>query len=267
MTELSHDGIVESLARHLWSAGSRIVWKGVGIGSRWLQNGNIPVPDVFTMQISYTRPDLTAYEVKASRGDFRSDTTAGKYRRYLDHCHRLFFAAPSGLLTRAEIPAEAGLITFNPAKGSWSVSKAAPRRECELEDWEWQSLLFARYEQGEESRRLADRIREEENLPLSLRARDLGRDVARALEEADALKELTPGARHAVEWMQDLMDREGMDESEVRKVMAVAVRLRKHMGEAERAAAVLDALFDTWGGAFGRAIAEFGKVDDNAGQR
>jgi len=158
-------------------APNRIVWRGIGIGSRWLQGGNIPVPDVLVLRMSYNL-DLAAYECKASRSDFHADVNVGKYRRYFPICNRLFFAAPSGLLRKDDIPDHCGLLTFNADKKSWAVIKSARRREIELSQIDWLSLLFARAVDSHTARRLAERNVWEENLPLREKARRLGDALA-----------------------------------------------------------------------------------------
>lgn len=180
----SHKDLAESLARHLEAMESRLVWTGDGIGSRWLQGGHIPVPDVFTMQKSYTRPDLTAYEAKVDLRDLHADIREGKYRRYFEISNRLFFAYWSGMCKASEIPAECGVIAYTPGKGSWSVQRAAPRRECNLDRLEWQSLLFALKERRSHVRRLSDRLADEDNAALLERARKLGYDVREKLRRA-----------------------------------------------------------------------------------
>jgi len=181
----SHGDLCDLLVQHCESMNNMLVWQGVGIGSRWLARGRIPVPDVFTMRRSYTRPDLTAYEVKVSAADFRGDVHQGKYRRYLPLCNRLFFAFPTGLVRLEEVPVECGVILYNPAKGTWTVRKSAQRRECSLDQWEWQSLLFAIDERRSAVRVLRDRLIEEENASLAERARKLGVDIARRLAQVE----------------------------------------------------------------------------------
>jgi len=149
---MTHVELVESLAAHLWQP-SRLLWTGVAIGSRWLQGG-CPVPDVLTAQKSYTKPMITAYEVKASRSDFQSDMRSGKWLRYREVTNRVLFAVPQGLVKRDEVPAEAGLIVYNADKCSWVVLRAGRVAQVDLAAFEWQSLLFARPWKGEGGRDL-----------------------------------------------------------------------------------------------------------------
>ena len=243
---LTHADLVGSLAAQLWLAGRRIVWKGVGVGSRWLQGGSIPVPDVLTVAISYTRPDFTNYEVKAQRQDFRSDVSAGKYRRYLDTCNRLFFAAPGGLIARTDVPAEAGLITYNADKQSWTVTKAAPRRECELAPWQWQSLLFARWEQGQQERRLRDTATAEGNRSLRGARLTFASEVREALDKAEEYDKLDRGELAAGRALLDLCEEYGLKQDEAFELVRVSMKLRQHIEQGRAAAEVLQAFFNRW---------------------
>ena len=149
---MTHAELVNSLASHLWQP-SRLIWTGVAIGSRWLQGG-CPVPDVLTAQKSYTKPMLTAYEVKASRADFQSDMRSGKWLKYREVTSRVLFAVPRGLVKRDEVPIEAGIIVYNPEKQSWAVHRAGRLAQVDLAAFEWQSLLFAQTWEGEGTRDL-----------------------------------------------------------------------------------------------------------------
>lgn len=203
---MTHSELVELLVEdQLTSSALRVVWAGTAIGSRWLEGGKVPVPDVLTMKKSYTKPDVTIFEVKASRSDFRADVGKGKYRRYLDVCTRLLFAAPKGLLKREEIPEGVGLIVYNADKKTWATVVAGRRRECDLDRLCWQSLLFANAAQQREERRLRDRMVCRENAELHDHAVRVGLDLRKWDEAAKinsgaaevvALLEETFGGRH-----------------------------------------------------------------------
>lgn len=235
----SHRDLVESLAQHLDAMESRLVWIGDGIGSRWLQGGAIPVPDIFTMQKSYTQPDLTVYEVKAHIGDLHRDLRDGKYRRYFDISNRLFFAYWSGMCKMEEIPAECGVILYNPAKNSWSVQRAARRRECTLDRLEWQSLLFALKERRSHLRRLSDRLVEETNTTLLDRAQKLGHDVREKLQRASGKDE-----REAADVMAAVREvfGERASASDVTQLLLSLKSLQQHRVLAEKATGCLSAI-------------------------
>ncbi|MEL6859289.1 MAG: hypothetical protein AAFO74_12955 [Pseudomonadota bacterium] len=99
-----HDELASDLAQHL-VADNRMVWTDMQMGP----SGSAR-PDVYTMQKSYTRPRPISYEIKVSRSDFLSDVNAGKWQKYLDFSGGVIFAVPHGLVTKAEVPFECGLI-------------------------------------------------------------------------------------------------------------------------------------------------------------
>lgn len=99
-----HDALLIDLAGHL-RGNDRMVWTDMQLGP-----SGSPRPDVFTLQKSYSKPMPTAYEVKVSRSDLRSDTTSGKWQSYLKYAGSVTFAVPDGLCTLADIPDGCGLI-------------------------------------------------------------------------------------------------------------------------------------------------------------
>lgn len=98
--------------------------------------------DVIEVKPSYTRFCVSIYEIKVSRADFQSDIRTGKYKGYLDHCHRFYFACPSGMVDKSEIPEGCGLIVRGD-KG-WSSVKAAKARDVDIPPTTLLSLIFSR---------------------------------------------------------------------------------------------------------------------------
>jgi hypothetical protein len=99
-----HDDLARDLAQHLRSD-KRLVWTDMQLGP-----SGSPRPDVYTLERSYSKPLPTAYECKISRSDLRSDTTSGKWQKYLQYAGAVIFAVPEGLCAPAEIPTGCGLI-------------------------------------------------------------------------------------------------------------------------------------------------------------
>jgi len=123
---MNHRELLISLYEHLRTQDKFRVWGEIPLGSVYLSpyGRGTPRADVLTMAASFTNPRITIYEVKASRADFQHDVHDGKYLKYFDHCNRLYFAAPSGLIKRTEVPDKVGLIVLGKT-GSWSVTKGA----------------------------------------------------------------------------------------------------------------------------------------------
>lgn len=99
-----HDDLAADLAGYLM-APDRMVWTDMQLGP-----SGSPRPDVYTLQKSYSRPAPAAFEVKISRSDLRSDTTSGKWQKYLQFASSVTFAVPDGLCTVADVPDGCGLI-------------------------------------------------------------------------------------------------------------------------------------------------------------
>ena len=146
------------LARHLRESGW-LTFTEIEIPGTYdepnFYNGRVDV--VAVKPCSYARKDLRAYEIKVSKSDFLSDVNTGKWKRYLNVFHRVYFAAPSGLIKKTEVPEEAGLIVRGD-KG-WSVVKTArAHNPPNLSVDSILALLSRGYEQDREIRNLRERM-------------------------------------------------------------------------------------------------------------
>lgn len=128
----------------------------------------------------YATKDLRAYEVKLTRQCFLQDVGKNKWHKYLNVFHRVYFAAPEGVLKKDEIPKEAGLIIRN--QNGWHVVKAAKGHKPEkLNADAVFSMLYRGYEQNREMRRLNERVAAEENIPLREKALTIGHEISHRL--------------------------------------------------------------------------------------
>lgn len=175
--------LTEDLASHLrasgWLAYTEIAIRGTG--------GIVDVAAVKPRH--YARKDFRAYEVKESRSDFRTDEGSNKWRRYLQVFHRVYFATPAGLISKDEVPQDAGLIVRG--KNGWHVVKAARgHTPPNLGVDAVLAMLFRDYENKSEMRRLADRIVAKENIPLQDKAKNIGYEIrCRLARDKDDEKE------------------------------------------------------------------------------
>lgn len=184
---MTGDELAKDLAELLWSQ-QWMVWLRMPLGSVFLGGGpgrGTAIVDLLAIAKSYTQPRATIYEVKVARGDFFRDTYNLKYERYLEHCNRLFFAAPAGLLKPEEVPPECGLIVRG-EKG-WHVRKTAPSRHWEPSAEFLLALLFRGYKDFRGNRDLQDRERWERNESLGDAARRHGIRIATEIAHADEL--------------------------------------------------------------------------------
>jgi hypothetical protein len=131
----------------------------------------------------YATKDLRAYEVKLTKQVFDKDIKENKWRKYMNVFHRVYFAAPEGVLKKSDIPDEAGLIIRN--ENGWHVVKAAKFNNPEkLDVNSILALLYHGYEESRVARRLRDRIIAEENVPLYKQAEKIGWEIARRLDKS-----------------------------------------------------------------------------------
>lgn len=113
----------------------------VPLGSVWLNRRNGPgQADVLTIKPSYNRFNLDIYEVKVTRSDLLQDIKKGKYKKYLPHCNRLYFAVKQGICTKDDIPEGVGLIVRG--ENGWSTIRGAEKREIKPSTQMLQALVF-----------------------------------------------------------------------------------------------------------------------------
>jgi hypothetical protein len=147
MKTWEHDELAEDLGNN---KGTNLL--NAHLGSPYLQK-SVQRADVVEIKPSYTRFCISIYEAKISRSDFQSDIRSGKWRGYLDHCHRFYFAVPAGMVKKEEIPDEAGLIVRG--KTGWKTLKPAKLRDIEIPYMTLLSLLFVKQRKDfRESKRL-----------------------------------------------------------------------------------------------------------------
>lgn len=76
--------------------------------------------------------DCITYEVKVSRSDFRHELKHPEKRLPgLRYSNRFYFATPKGLVKRAEVPPECGLVEIDPVSGKAVIVREAPFREID----------------------------------------------------------------------------------------------------------------------------------------
>lgn len=98
--------------------------------------------DLWVMPRSWSKPWVTAYEVKVSRKDFVQDD---KWPAYLAYCHRFYFACPWGLIEPGEVGTDVGLCWVTTTGSRVITKKKAPiRRDVEIPETVWRYILMCR---------------------------------------------------------------------------------------------------------------------------
>jgi len=126
--KMNHRELTASLYEHCCWMKKFATWTEIPLGSVTLAGSCVQRADILQMVKSFTRPHITIYEVKATRSDFQADIRSGKWKGYLEHCTRFYFAAPEGIIHLGEIPYPAGLIILGKS-GSWRVVKGATNQQ------------------------------------------------------------------------------------------------------------------------------------------
>lgn len=97
-------------------------------GPSWTSN-NLLIMDAVAVARSWTKPCITGYEIKVSRGDFIRDE---KWPGYLKYCHLFYFVCPPGIIEAGELPPQVGLIYYNDDKGTLQTKKKAPVQAIQI---------------------------------------------------------------------------------------------------------------------------------------
>ena len=134
MKQWGHDELADDLAGSLYGM-ARMVWTNLQLGP----SGSVR-PDVLTINKSFGRPRPTAYECKISVADFRSDVTSGKWIAYQQYSHLVIFAAPAGLISKADVPSCCGLILRH--ENAWRIAKKAVVNPHPIPEEAWIKLLI-----------------------------------------------------------------------------------------------------------------------------
>ena len=241
---MTHDELAASLAGHLRTA-DRMVWCDMQLGP-----AGSPRPDVFTVNKSFARPCLTAYECKVSMSDFRADVTVGKWQTYLPYASGVYFACEAGLLTKNDVPEHCGLMVYSGS--AWRAAKKATLRAAtSVPQDAWLKLLIDGVErEGPRHRRkhyiedlylmrlsakfgaiaaktIQDRLRVESEVEAE-RSR-AARMIADAQFQADRLR--TEAAAHVEPIYRELRDILGLPEGDQWALRAEVAKIRNALIE------------------------------------
>lgn len=99
--------------------------------------------DAWSMRRSWSRPEITAYEIKVLRSDFLNDN---KWTQYLDYCHQFYFVAPKGVINEGELPDNVGYLEVSKNAKRLITKKKSPSRQLKIPEDLWRYLLICRSE-------------------------------------------------------------------------------------------------------------------------
>ncbi|MEX3984261.1 hypothetical protein AB4Y45_35480 [Paraburkholderia sp. EG287A] len=123
----------------------RITWENIQLTIARPEGGRRAVrPDVFSLATTYDakRINPCVHEVKVSRADFLSDLAKPEKREgYSAFCEQFFYVAPPGIIERAELPPNCGLLVER-SESDFEVVVRPRRREVHLGVHEFMNLLL-----------------------------------------------------------------------------------------------------------------------------
>lgn len=169
--ELSHRQLSEELARY-----KQMALTEVPLGAMWKNDNQTPRADVLEIKPSYEDFIVTIYEVKKTRADFLSDIRSEKWKAYLPHCNRFYFACVKGICSPKEIPEGVGLALRN--ENGWYVPRAGDYYRHEIPIETMKAIMFQRVKAELNDRR---RERIAQNFRVHRELKGAGKHIQKAL--------------------------------------------------------------------------------------
>lgn len=173
--KLSHRQLQEELARV-----KTMALVEVPLGGMYINRNSVARADVLEVKPRYEDFVVTIYDVKRTRADFLQSLRKGKWKQYLPHCHRFYFACVSGIAHQREVPTGVGLTLRGP--NGWYTPQAANFRDIEVPLDTMKAIMFQRVKAEWNSRR---RAKVWQDYRLNKNLKRLGDKVATALEFYD----------------------------------------------------------------------------------
>lgn len=109
-------------------------------GSTWGTCGLL-ILDAWVMKRSWINPCVIGYEIKTSRSDFLNDT---KWEGYLDYCNAFYFVCPPQIITKEELPVEAGLYYTSKNIKMLYIQKPSKYRNIPIPEEIYRYILMCR---------------------------------------------------------------------------------------------------------------------------
>lgn len=102
--------------------------------------------DLWVMPRSWSKPWVSAYEIKVSRSDFMRDD---KWPNYLPLCNQFAFVCPWNLISPEELPADVGLFWASKNLSKlYCKRKPALRKDVEIPETVFRYVLMSRCKVG-----------------------------------------------------------------------------------------------------------------------
>ena len=138
---LNHKELIIDFAE-TFSVWDNVIFVEVKMGSTHLEGG-VPIPDLFVMKKSFTKPNIRIYDIKATTSDLMGDIRDNKFEKYLPYCDRFYFACGPDVKVNKEDVKRHKVGLVKRGKNGWRTIVSAPRNDRKpLDEWIFLSLLM-----------------------------------------------------------------------------------------------------------------------------
>jgi hypothetical protein len=212
----THREYVDSVGEHmrLLNNAKWAVFTEQFLGPRWsatTTEGRIP--DVLAVRKSYTDPCVRIIEVKVSTTDFRRSLQEGTWTRYMQFCNQFYYATPSGLINKNDLPDSVGWMVHT-EKGWNTIRGATYNPDGRLSEEQLMSLIFAEQEYKQYVRDLEDRIRCAKNHHYGSAAIKFSKEIRQMLQRCEEATTMHQRARsYYTNLTEDIIDALGLPEN------------------------------------------------------
>jgi hypothetical protein len=117
-----------------------------------------PEADILVVRKSYTQRELRIVEVKVSTSDLRQDVIAGKWRKYLPYCDRMYFLLGPKVDPSILDGQDCGIIRYNGS--GFTTKRVAPwsRERRPLTEEELLAIIFSHFDSSSRLKRMEYRL-------------------------------------------------------------------------------------------------------------
>lgn len=135
--------------------------------------------DAVRIEPKWSPITVIGYEIKVSRNDFLNDN---KYPHYMKSCTNFNFVVPKGIIKKDEVPANVGVIEYNPVTNKFRTLKKSPYLDNDVDPLMLLHIMFWKFERYQQKPTREQHIKD---AMAKIESRDYGHELGRKLYKQD----------------------------------------------------------------------------------